>query len=186
MNSKDTHWPIFDYPDIHSHIEGEGRVLSVDFTAIPSGFVPSGPFTLGIHPWHADSDIDWNKFEEMLRLPAIVGIGEAGLDSIKGPSMDIQLPVFEKQIELADKYNLPLVIHSVRNNHVILKLKKELKPHVPWIIHGFRGNTEAARQLIDAGIHLSLGKRSGIGDVTALNRDFIHYETDEIQDNKNI
>ena len=171
-------WKIFNFEDIHSHVEGEGRVLSVDFTEAAHPQIPGQPFTLGVHPWNASKDVDWEDFEKALENKDIVGIGEAGLDSLKGAALEVQLPVFIKQIELSVKHRLPLVIHNVRNSHNILALHKKYNPDVPWIIHGFRGNLQQARQLLDAGLHLSLGKNAR-PEVAAISSPFIHKESDE-------
>lgn len=170
-------WKIFSFPDIHSHCPGKDRVLSVDFSLGEKA--PEGQhFTLGIHPWNAAREIDWEAFEKALDNPMIVGIGEAGIDALKGPDMEKQTEVFGRQIELAAKHRLPLVIHSVRNNHKILELYKRHKPEVPWIIHGFRGKPEEARRLLDAGLHLSLGTYHH-PDVAALASPLLHRETDD-------
>ena len=71
--------------------------------------------TLGLHPENIDS-LTKNSFdiiEQNLNNPKIVGIGEIGLDYHWGKDKsDIQKEWFIKQISLADKYNLPIVIHS--------------------------------------------------------------------------
>lgn len=172
-------WPIFNYPDIHSHVPGKNRVLSVDFENNDVDLPDDQAFTLGVHPWFADRVVDWEMFERNLVKPNIVGIGEAGLDTFKGPVQEVQLPVFERQIELAEKYRLPLIIHSVRSNHKILELKKRYSPEVPWVIHGFRGNLDQAQQLMAAGLHLSLGKLYNL-EVVNLHHPLIHRETDEL------
>lgn len=170
-------YKIFDYKDIHTHIPGEDRVMSVDFTRPFPDIPPEQAITIGVHPWYADSNIDWISFEKALTDPRVVGIGEAGLDAVKGPALDVQIPVFEKQIVLSQKYNLPLIIHSVRNNHRILELKKFFKPVVPWIIHGFRGKPEEAKKLLNAGLHLSLGTLHNL-EVARILHPNIHHETD--------
>lgn len=48
------------------------------------------------------------------------------------------------------------MIHCVRRYGRIMELKRELNPSVRWIIHGFCGKPELARQLIAAGFGLSL------------------------------
>lgn len=170
---------LFDYGDIHSHVGGEDRVLSVDFSTGKLPELPTQAFTLGVHPWNAHRPVDWEAFEAALSHSGVVGIGEAGIDKLRGPSVSEQMPVFLRQVELSEKYGLPLVIHSVRANHLILELKKRLHPTMPWVIHGFRGAPAEARQLMEAGLHLSLGKRSN-PEVAAMSPSpFIHFETDE-------
>lgn len=178
MNSQKD-WKIFLYNDIHSHIPGSGRVMSIDF-AKPFTIPPLQSVTIGVHPWSAGEVIDWDRFESFLKDERVVGVGEAGLDALRGPGMSIQMPIFERQIELAERYSLPLIIHSVRSNHRILQLMKKYSPDVPWIIHGFRGNDVEAKNLIDAGLHLSLGDKSRI-DTSILPSEFVHWESDEEQ-----
>lgn len=169
---------LFDFNDIHSHIPGNDRVLSVDFTNPPAFISPDQHITIGIHPWNAQQPFSREEFEKNLDNPMVVGIGEAGLDSLRGPSMEQQMEVFLFQLEMAQKHHLPVVIHSVRNNHNILALKKKLKPTVPWVIHGFRGNVKQAHQLLDAGIHISLGPNAN-AQVKAIDSPLVHHETDE-------
>ena len=178
----DKHWEIFNYDDIHTHKPSEGSVMSVEYDPKRMS-LPAQAFTLGVHPWNAREDIDWEEFENLLSNPLTVGIGEAGLDKLKGPEMNIQEEVFLRQLQLAEKHQLPVIIHSVRSNHRILELKKKLNPTVPWIIHGFRGNVIEAKQLVSHGIHLSLGKHHDKEIAKTIPAEYIHYETDEI-DNK--
>lgn len=66
--------------------------------------------TVGIHPEFAGKNIDWEIFEKLTQQPKVVGIGECGLDYHNGYD-PLQKPLFEKQLEIARKYNLPLTIH---------------------------------------------------------------------------
>ena len=61
-------------------------------------------------------------------------------------------------MKLADRLDLPLIIHLVRAQEDLVRLKKELRPHSPWLIHGFRGKPEQAEQLLRAGFYLSFGR----------------------------
>ena len=69
---------------------------------------------IGISPEFAEKDI--NKIEDLCKYFKynVVGIGEIGLDIkiLDAVSMEKQLICFEKQLEIAKKYNLPVVIHS--------------------------------------------------------------------------
>lgn len=67
--------------------------------------------TVGIHPIDGiDSLQDWNQFEELIKQPKVVGIGECGLDYHHAYDPR-QKPLFEKQLAIARKFNLPLSIH---------------------------------------------------------------------------
>lgn len=176
MTHKDS-YPLFDHADIHSHVPAHNAVLSVEFENRRPTVPPGQSFTLGVHPWLADKEIDWELFEKCLLMPGVVGVGEAGLDPLRGPGHERQEQIFERQARLASKHGLPLVIHSVRSNHHILRLFKLIKPSAPWVIHGFRGSMAQARQLLDAGLHLSLGPHASPA-LRALTSTSIHFETD--------
>lgn len=66
--------------------------------------------TVGIHPEYAAQNIDWDRFEELLKQPKVVAIGECGLDYHQNYD-PAQRQVFEKQLEIARKFDLPLSIH---------------------------------------------------------------------------
>jgi TatD DNase family protein len=116
-------------------------------------------FTAGLHPWHAnllkEAEIK-SKLDELVRSKSIIAIGETGIDKLKGLSLDLQTNVFKYHIEIADKYNLPLIIHSVKAHNEILKLRKETKSKVPWVIHHFNGSKQMAFDFIEHGFYLSV------------------------------
>ncbi len=171
---------IFDFNDIHSHTPGEGRVLSVDVTDPDdmTRLTTGQYFTAGVHPWNADKPADWTKLSEMLRSPFCVGIGECGLDLRRGPALDVQEAVLRPQLDMAQTLGLPVVLHVVGATDRVLALRKEYGREVPWIIHGFRGKAATARQLVGAGIHVSLGKNFNAEVPEAVDPAFIHHETD--------
>ena len=71
--------------------------------------------TIGYHPSEADitTDEDLALLEKQIQNSKVVGIGEIGLDYHYGSdNKDKQISLFRKQMELASKYNLPVVIHS--------------------------------------------------------------------------
>ncbi|MCL4390526.1 MAG: TatD family hydrolase [Patescibacteria group bacterium] len=62
---------------------------------------------VGIHP--EESCANWGKFEQLAQMPRVAAIGECGLDYKVG--LPGQKEIFEKQIGIARKLNLPLSIH---------------------------------------------------------------------------
>ena len=87
--------------------------------------------------------------------PESIAIGEAGFDKLRGPSPELQRKVFEEQVAISEELKKPVVIHCVRAWDELLAVHKKLKPKMPWLIHGFRGNTELAAQLLSKGMYLS-------------------------------
>ncbi|HAF29853.1 MAG TPA: hypothetical protein DCG75_12485 [Bacteroidales bacterium] len=116
-------------------------------------------FTAGLHPWHADqlSKIEVvNRLEKLLESKLIIAIGETGLDKLKGPSLEIQTEILKAHVEVAEKYNLPVIVHSVKTHNEILKLNLDLKSKVPWVLHHFNGSKQMALDFIHHGFYLSL------------------------------
>ena len=70
--------------------------------------------TIGISPNDVEDLAKVDSLEELLKEKKIVAIGEIGLDYYwNKENKDIQKELFIKQIELANKYNLPIVIHTI-------------------------------------------------------------------------
>ena len=116
-------------------------------------------FTAGLHPWHADrlsEDLTKKRLEQLIQSKSILAVGETGLDMLKGPDLNIQIEIFKLHIEIAEKYNLPLIVHSVKSHNEILKLKIDLKSKIPWVIHHFNGNKQLALDFIYHGFYLSV------------------------------
>ena len=130
---------------------------------------------VGYHPEVSNKIVD--KDYEILgkiiqKNPKIVAIGEIGLDYYwKKDNKEKQREVFRKQLELAEKLHLPVVIHSrdaINETYEILKEFKEVK----GVIHCFSGSLEMARKFIDLGYYLGIGgvltfKNSKLGNVVA-------------------
>lgn len=117
-------------------------------------------YSVGIHPWYI-----YNIEEQIYTLKSIVtrsnvlAIGEIGLDKLSKVPFDMQQAAFKESAQIAEKERKPLIIHCVKAWAEIVGLKKQIKPSVPWIIHGFRGNSELAKQLLDQGLYLSFGEQ---------------------------
>lgn len=118
-------------------------------------------YSIGIHPWYIDPE-QWSKhlnfMETKMSDPACLAVGECGLDKRINIPWELQVEVFEAQIQLAERYQKPLVIHCVGAYSELIALKKKHHIKVPVIIHGFCKNTQVAHELIKAGCYLSFGK----------------------------
>lgn len=117
------------------------------------------PVSCGIHPWFSGKDIE-RKLDQLaacLQAERVVAVGECGLDRLQGPSLETQLQVFHAQVELADQYRRPMILHVVRCFEETIAVRRQMRPEMPWVIHGFRGNAEIAKRLVQNGIMLSFG-----------------------------
>ncbi|MGM7684072.1 TatD family hydrolase [Cytobacillus sp. Hm23] len=116
---------------------------------------------VGWHPVDAidmvDEDLSW--IEELASHPKVIAIGEMGLDYYwdKSPK-DVQKEVFRKQIKLAKKVSLPIIIHNREATADVLQiLEEENAEQVGGIMHCFTGSVEVAKKCIDMNFYISLG-----------------------------
>jgi TatD DNase family protein len=153
-----------DYIDIHVHggTPEAGIFILESLMAhenkLPEDF-PGVAYTFGIHPWFLNKNNFIQQLDSVKKIaadPGIIAIGEAGFDKLKGPSIELQRKVFEEQIALSEELKKPVVIHCVRAWDELLAVQKKLKPRMPWLVHGYRGNTELANQLLSKGTYLSM------------------------------
>ncbi len=153
-----------DYIDIHTHgsLESPG-ICAIENLMAHEGILPaelgSRPCTYGIHPWHLSEDLLTGLLRNVQSVAGsanLVAIGEAGFDKLRGPGMKIQQLAFEAQVKISEEVQKPLFIHCVRAWDELLPAYKRMRPKMPWMIHGFRGSSGLAQQLISKGIYLSL------------------------------
>ncbi len=112
---------------------------------------------IGIHPDNINKEKNKiKKLEELVINNKIYGIGEIGLDYFHNKeNKEEQKKLFQDQIELAIKYNLPIVVHtrdSIQDCYDILKTKK-----VKGIIHCYSGSVEMAKEFVKLGLYLGIG-----------------------------
>ncbi|WP_029688114.1 TatD family hydrolase [Thermoanaerobacter sp. A7A] len=116
--------------------------------------------SVGIHPHDAQREFD--KVEEIERLALqekVVAIGEIGLDYYyDDPPKEFQKEIFIKQIRLAKKLNLPIIIHD-RDAHgdILDILKQEWTKDLIGVFHSYSGSVEMAFQVIEMNFYISLG-----------------------------
>ena len=114
--------------------------------------------TLGIHPEEIDklTDNSFEFIERNLNNPKIVAIGEIGLDYYwNKENKKEQQKVFRKQLEIAKKYNIPVVVHSrdaIEDTYNILKDYK-----LKGDIHCFGSSLEMANKFIKLGYKIGIG-----------------------------
>ncbi|MBT4001129.1 MAG: TatD family hydrolase [Candidatus Thioglobus sp.] len=115
-------------------------------------------FAFGIHPWmvqdHSQQELDY--LEYLVKCNNPVAIGECGLDYLKDIDKKIQLYFFNFQLSLAEKYKLPVIIHSVKATEDVIFLLK-MHPKISGEIHGFSGSEDQAKQLTSMGFYLGFG-----------------------------
>lgn len=171
--------------DCHSHnIAATGALIAVSpQQAIDGVSVPAtSRLATALHPWQLrDTNIDsLALLARDATLPGVVAIGECGLDRLRGPRLETQCEVLADHIRLAERLGKPLVIHCVRAANELAALWRRSAPHsVAAVVHGFRGNANVARMLLDAGFFLSYGERFNADALRATPLDRLLAETDD-------
>lgn len=115
---------------------------------------------VGIHPENMDKIAHENFVDELEKLilnnKKVVAVGEIGLDYYyNSENKDAQKSVFEIQIKIALRHNLPTIIHDREAHNDILTILKKYKPK--GVIHCFSGNLEMAEEVINLGMHIGIG-----------------------------
>ncbi len=153
------------YINIHKHspcISNEICIQDLIIGKDKIQILPNKHYSVGIHPWFINN-IEQQKQDlvEVSHKKNVIAIGETGLDFQKNillhTPVALQLDLFKFQIELAYKRQKPLIIHCVKCFDELIKLKKQYKDSIPWIIHGFSKNSNIANQLIKNDFYLSFG-----------------------------
>lgn len=92
----------------------------------------------------------------LIKNEKVVAIGEIGLDyHYEKETRDIQIVIFREQIELANEYNLPVIVHDREAHEDTLNILKELKPK--GVVHCFSGSVEMAKEIVKIGMYIGLG-----------------------------
>lgn len=143
-----------------THIVNIGTCLENSRASIELAHKHNGVYaSCGIHPSdvlsYDDVDMVMNELEEMLKDEKAVAIGEIGLDyHYDDVPKDIQMLYFEKQMALAKRLNMPVIIHDREAHGDCLEVVKRF-PLVKGVFHSFSGSPEMACELVKLGWYIS-------------------------------
>lgn len=142
--------------------KGVGHILAIGCTVDDSreqlnlaqryGFIHAA---VGIHPENvAELQPDWlERIEAMLNEPKAAALGEIGLDyHYEGFDRALQHEVFIKQLELAQRLDKPVVIHSRDACEDTMNILKKYRPC--GVMHCFSGSAETAREVVGLGMYV--------------------------------
>ena len=114
---------------------------------------------VGVHPeecadWNAEHDIP--VLEALAQDPKVRAIGEIGLDYHwpENPPRELQQQAFHAQLELAEKLNLPVIVHDRDAHHDCLEIVRA-HPNVTGVYHCYSGGVEDAKTLMKLGWMIS-------------------------------
>lgn len=102
------------------------------------------------------SNEDIDLLDNQLKNDKVVAVGEIGLDYYKGKeNNEKQIELFEKMLNLAEKHNLPVIVHSRK---AMQDTYDTLKKHdVVGSLHSYSGSAEMAEQFIKLGFYIGIG-----------------------------
>lgn len=116
----------------------------------------------GHHPWYLpETEPALRSLSQALNgFPAVVALGEIGLDFHPGPpsrpTAEHQEAWFDSQLQLARELGLPVIVHSVKAHDRVLHYLKRY-PDVTGVIHAFLGPYDQAMAFVDKGWYLGCG-----------------------------
>lgn len=131
--------------------------------------------TIGYHPEYVDAVVpaDIAELDLLLKKEKVVGVGEIGLDyHYTKENREAQIALFEQQLALAEKNNLPVVIHSRDATEDTINTLKKYK--VKGVIHCFSGSLEVAE------IYIKMGFKLGIGGVVTFSNSNLYKVVEKI------
>jgi TatD DNase family protein len=160
-------------------VRQQAQLLGVDICVIPAVMAShfdevrllahrhADAYALGIHPLYTPqaSDSDLASLDTHLHAhrddPRLVAVGEIGLDGfvpdINTPeALAKQTHFFEAQLQLAQRHQLPVILHVRRSADGLLKGLRKF-PVVGGIAHAFNGSLQQAQMFIEMGFKLGFG-----------------------------
>ncbi len=162
--------------DIHTHLSQLKDKISSYYADFPDTIHVSTALNKQEVDFHLDNNIpywfagchpmdinNYTLFEpiliKLLESKKILGIGEIGLDK-RFPNNQLQIEVFLKQLKLAEKYQMPILLHAYGSPYKIVDfLKRLVRIKKGVIMHGFKGSMEVFKELDKLEVYISLSNR---------------------------
>lgn len=151
--------------NIHGHRQAssiqEWVMMNLYAREFPPEDIDHGYYSVGFHPYNVGKANETETLEKVKKAtehPRVYAVGEIGLDKSIDASFEDQMRIFEKQVEIAESANLPVILHVVRAFNEMIEFVKSHSPIVSMIIHGYNGSPEMAEELVKAGFLISFGE----------------------------
>lgn len=151
------------YINIHTHHLSNNQENTLDvYNQYPWEIKPiPSYYSIGIHPIFIEQshlEMDLKTIEQHIQSKQCIALGEIGLDKITAVPFQKQIAVFEAQLQIAEQYQIPVIIHCVRAYQEILQIRNALKLTIPFIFHGFNKNQQIVNQILSNHCIPSFGK----------------------------
>ncbi|MDR0557281.1 MAG: TatD family hydrolase [Treponema sp.] len=129
-------------------------------------------FAVGVSPVEVQTPgRDWIQvIEQSLRLPHVIAIGETGLDYFRNSgNKKSQIELFINQLDMAAKFNLPVIIHNRNAGKDILDVLRDRLPPRGGVLHCYSENAEYAKRALRLNLYFSFA-----GNLTYKNAKNLH------------
>lgn len=120
-------------------------------------------YSIGIHPMEVEKENSLDLIEKIFenelknKNSKLVAIGETGLDYHFNYPVELQKKYFIEQIRLANKYELPIIIHSRESQKDVEKVLRENVVKKAGIMHCYSGTPEMSKKFVEMGYYLGVG-----------------------------
>jgi len=129
-------------------------------------------FAAGVSPSEVDNPgIDWEQtLDTELQKDKVIALGETGLDYYRRfGNKNSQIELFVKQLELADHYDVPAIIHNREAGRDILDILESKIPGKGGVLHCYSEDWNFAKKALDLDLYFSFA-----GNVTYRNARNLH------------
>ena len=120
------------------------------------------PFTYAVIGIHPNDAWDLKLVDQLATLidQSVVGIGEIGLDYHYDdtPAKELQWKIFQAQVDLANKHQLPVIVHSRdahEDTYQFIKAYKQNHPEQDFVLHSYSSGVEYVQKYVDLGVYFS-------------------------------
>ncbi len=119
-------------------------------------------YALGLHPVFMDKHDErvLRKLDQALqdRSEKCVAVGECGLDFfVSAENHQRQIELLAAQLNLANQYRLPVILHCRKAEHDLTRVLKESKVHSGGVLHAFSGSVQQAMNWVKLGLYIGVG-----------------------------
>jgi TatD DNase family protein len=115
---------------------------------------------MGFHPHESKkmNDEYFVQLEKLLSTPKNIALGEIGLDYYYlHSSKEEQKRAFREQIDLARRYNLPIIVHDRDAHEDTMKILEEKAKNMKVVLHCFSGDKNMAEWCVQRGYYFGIG-----------------------------
>ncbi len=113
-------------------------------------------YSAGIHPFFDECDLEFEDIVRACEQQSIWAIGEIGMDRAN-PDKPGMRDTFTRQLELAESYGLPVVLHIVGHQQEALNTMR--KHPLRYLMHGYAGSLEAFNSFLEADCYFTISER---------------------------